>query len=90
MGLITYNQNLAPNICGAGWILVSTNSKHIVSGSFHEKSSSVSSYQGELLGLTAIHHLVAFVMEYYKVRKSAGSIHCDNKGALHQASIKRK
>lgn len=29
-------------------------------------------------------------MEFYVVRSAHGSIHCDNKGALHQASIKRK
>ena len=41
-------------------------------------------YRGELLGLlTAIHHLMAFVLEFYVVQKVKGSIHCDNKGALY-------
>lgn len=77
-------------LVGAGWVLVSTNSKRMVYGSFYELSKSASSYRGELLGLTAIHNLVAYVLEYYVVRTARGSIHCDNKGALHQASIKRK
>ncbi len=45
---------------------------------------------GELLGLTAIHHLAAFVLEFYEHSTATGGIHCDNKGALHQASLKRR
>ena len=86
----SYNRVLAPRVSGAGWVLVSTNSFRMVYGSFYEFSKKASSYRGELLGLTAIHHLVAFVLEYYVVRSAKGSIHCDNKGALHQASTKRK
>ena len=86
----SYNRNLAPTVSGAGWVLVSTNSLRMVYGSFVEISEAASSYRGELLGLTAIHHLVSFVLEFYVVQKARGSIHCDNKGALHQASTKRK
>ena len=86
----SYNRVLAPTISGAGWVLVSTISRRMVYGSFYEISDDASSYRGELLGLTAIHHLVAFALEYYTVRSASGSIHCDNRGALHQASITRK
>lgn len=86
----SYNRVRAPNISGAGWVLVSTKSLKMVYGSFYELSKCASSYRGELLGLTAIHHLVAFVLEFYVVRSANGSIHCDNKGALHQAATKRK
>jgi hypothetical protein len=86
----SYNRTLAPRISGAGWVLVSTNSLRMVYGSFYEISSAASSYRGELLGLTAIHNLVAFVLEYYSTPTARGSVHCDNKGALHQAATKRK
>jgi len=86
----SYNRILAPDICGAGWVLVSTSSKKMIYGAFHERSNTASSYKGELLGLTAIHHLISFVLEYYTAAKAQGSIHCDNKGALLQASTKRK
>lgn len=86
----SYNRVLAPDICGAGWVLVSTSSKKMIYGAFHERSNAASSYRGELLGLTAIHHLISFVLEYYTVPKAHGSMHCDNRGALLQASTKRK
>jgi hypothetical protein len=86
----SYNRTLAPRISGAGWVLVSTNSLKMVYGAFYEVSSAASSYRGELLGLTAIHHLVAFVLEFYTTPTARGSIHCDNKGALHQAATNRK
>ena len=86
----SYNRVLAPRVSGAGWVLVSTNSRRMIYGSFYEISRAASSYRGELLGLTAIHHLVAYVLEFYVVRSAKGSIHCDNKGALHQAAVKRK
>lgn len=86
----SYNRTLAPRVSGAVWVLVSTNSLRMVYGSFVEISMAASSYRGEFLGLTAIHHLVAFVLEFYSVNSAHGSIHCDNKGALHQALTKRK
>ena len=86
----SYNRSRAPRISRAGWVLVSTNSLRMVYGSFYEISSAASSYRGELLGLTAIHHLVSFVLEFYTTPTARGSVHCDNKGALHQASTKRK
>ena len=52
----------------------------------YEESLKASSYRGELLGLTAIHLLVAFALEYYQSRTATGSINCDNKAALRQAS----
>jgi len=86
----SYNRSFAPLVSGAGWALASRNSMRMEYGSFVEVSKGASSYQGELLGLTAIHHLVAFVLEYYGVQTATGSMHCNNKGALHQASTKQK
>lgn len=85
----SYNKR-APTISGAGWLLACTQSHLMVRGSFYEESQTASSYRGELLGLTAIHHLAAFALEFYGHTEATGSIHCNNKGALHQASLKRK
>jgi hypothetical protein len=85
----SYNK-IAPTISGAGWLLVCTQSLRMIRGSFYEESQKASSYRGELLGLTAIHHLAGFALDYYKQDEATGSVHCDNKGALHQASLKRK
>jgi hypothetical protein len=86
----SFNRSIAPTISGAGWLLVCTRSLRMIRGSFYEESPKASSYRGELLGLTAIHHLAAFALEFYKYTSASGSIHCDNKGALHQASLKRR
>jgi len=86
----SFKRSLAPKTSGAGWILVCTATKKSIYGAFHEYSDAASSYRGELLGLTAIHLLITFVMDYYALYRSGGSVHCDNKGALYQASLKRK
>ena len=86
----SYNRSLAPSISGAGWVLVCTDCKKMVRGCFFEDSPKASSYRGELLGLIAIHHLAAFAVKYYKSDKATGSMHCDNKGALHQVSVRRR
>ena len=85
----SYNK-CAPTISGAGWILACTHSLQMVRGSFYEESQKASSYRGELLGLTAIHHLAAFAIEFYGHNKATRGVHCDNKGALHQASLKHR
>jgi hypothetical protein len=85
----SYNRSLAPTISGAGWVLVCTSSRQMIRGCFFEDSPKASSYRGELLGLTAIHHLVAYALEFYDHSTASGTMHCDNKGALHQASLKR-
>jgi hypothetical protein len=86
----SFNRSLAPTISGAGWVLVCTDCKQMINGCFYENSPKASSYRGELLGLTAIHHLVAYTLDYYEQPTASGSMHCDNKGALHQASMKRR
>ncbi len=86
----SFNRSLAPKISGAGWVLVCTSSRKMVRGCFHEESEKASLYRGKLLGLTAIHHLVGFALDYYCHRTATRCMHCDNKGALRQASHKRR
>ena len=55
-------------------------------GNFYEVSSSASSYRGELLGLAALHYLLGYLQEYYKIGEVRGKICCDNVSALGKAS----
>lgn len=81
---------LAPDVRGVGWVLVSTVSKRMIYGEFHEHTDAESSYRGERLGLTVSYHIISFVLKYYIVQRAQGSIHCDNRGALIQALTKCK
>jgi hypothetical protein len=51
----SYNRKVVPNISGAGFVLYCTKAKCMLRGNFYEESTAASSYQGELLGLVAIH-----------------------------------
>lgn len=86
----SFDRSKAPRVSGAGWIFACTKRRKVVFGAFHELSDAASSYRGELLGLTAVHLLISFVMEFYNIDHAGGSIHCDNKGALYQASVYRR
>ena len=81
----SYNQTLAPHISGAGWLIYCTASKRKLCGSFLEYSHKAGSYCRELLGLMAIHILLAALEEYYKILPSSGKICCDNEGALYKS-----
>ena len=64
--------------------------KHILFGSFVEKSPLAGSYHAELLGLLAIHTLVRAIEIFYKVKVASGKICCDNQGALHKSKQDRR
>ena len=81
----SYSRDLDRTLSGTGWAITCTRSKHLIKGSFFERSMSASSYRGELLGMVAIHALVATAAEVYNLRANKGSIHCDNMGALGKA-----
>ena len=51
----SYIRELYPHLCSAAFILECSEGKGLIVGSFAETSSAASSYQGELLGLLAIH-----------------------------------
>lgn len=57
----------------------------MIRGSFYEWSQSASSHRGELLGMVAIHALVATAAEVYNLTRREGSVHSDNMGALGKA-----
>ena len=81
----SYNKTLAPKISGAGWMITFTTSQKMLGGWFYEASAKAGSYRGELLGTVTIHLLTAFAAEFYIIPTCRGQVHCDNKGALHQA-----
>ena len=81
----SYSRELDPHLSGTGWVIACTRSQHVVKGSFFERSSTASSYRGELLGMVAIHALVATAAAVYDLPAHQGSIHCDNLGALGKA-----
>lgn len=55
-------------------------------GSFYERSPSVGSYRGELLGLVALHTFTLTIAKLYKLDKVVGKVCCDNIAALKQSS----
>ena len=81
----SYSRELDPHLCGTGWGIACTRSQNVVRGSFFERSLTASSYRGELLGMVAIHALVATAAAVYDLPVNNGSVHCDNMGALGKA-----
>ncbi len=61
-----------PTVSATGWVIACTSAAQHVKGSFYKCSSSASSYQGELLGLTAIHILILASCWYYSLPKARG------------------
>ena len=56
-------------------------------GSFFEFSAKAGSYRRELLGLLAIHTLIAAIEAYYLLGETKGKLCCDNQGALHKSKF---
>ena len=79
----SYQKELAPDLCSAGWILWCRKSGKCISGTLVEKSTYASSYRGELLGLLAIRLFLLAVEEYYGVTTDGSGLVCDNKAALY-------
>ncbi len=86
----SYSHTRGPNVCGAGWVITCRKSRKILSGSFCEFSSSANAYQGEMLGLVALHTLVFQVCRYYHLLSAKGKIICDSKSALKESSQRRR
>ena len=79
----SYNQEIAPKVSGASWLVYWIKRQCKLFGSFFEFSAKVGSYRGELLGLLAIHRLTSAIEAYYPLGKTKGKLCCDNQGALH-------
>ncbi len=86
----SYSWSRGPNVSGAGWIIACHKCRKMLSGSFYEVSSNASPYQGELLGLIALHTLILQVCQYYQLTSVKGKIICNSKSALKESSKKRR
>ena len=86
----SYNRTVAPHISGAGWLIYCTSCNRKLYGSFVEYSAKAGSYRGELLGLLAIHVLLAAMEEFYNLPATYSKICCDNQGALYKSKESRR
>ena len=75
---------------GAGWLVYCTKRKRKLYGSFFERSPKAGSYRGELLGLLAIHTLIAALEQFYSLPATTNKVCCDNQGALYKSKQRRR
>jgi len=77
-----YIRQLAPNVCGAGWIIQDKLAGKKVKGSLAEWSSLAGSYRGEMLGMLAVRIFLLAAEEHYQQHGKVGEgnrVWCDNK-----------
>ena len=58
-----------------------------LTGTFWERSPSVSSYCAEMLGLCALHLLAKVLSEFYEIKEWEATLCCNNKRALEQSTF---
>ena len=78
----SYNKQVAPDVCSAGWAMACTQTKRKILGTLLERSNYAGSYRGELLGMLAIQLFLLAVEEYHNPIFDGNEVCCDNKGAL--------
>jgi len=86
----SYHRDAAPQVSGAGWLVYCTKRKRKLYGSFFERSPKAGSYRGELLGLLAIHTLIAALEQFYSLPATTNKVCCDNQGALYKSKQRRR
>ena len=86
----SYNKNIDPEICSAGWIIQCRETGKRIIGTVIERSASAGSYRGELLGMLAIKLFLLAIEEFYVTIATGNKICCDNKGALFTFGKKSK
>ncbi len=79
-----YHRNKAPQASGAGWIIACRHTGRMLQGSFYKLSIDASGYQGELLGLVALHTLLHRIIAYYKLCSAPSKMICNSKLALNK------
>ncbi len=82
----SFHRNKAPQVSRVGLIITCQWTGRMLQGSFYELSIDASAYQGELLGLVALHTLLHRIVTYYKIHLASGKIVCDSKLALNKSS----
>jgi hypothetical protein len=79
----SYDRKQAKDLSGVGWIILRTDSKLRITGTFWERSQSANLYRAELLGLCAMHTLAQALEEFYHLSHWSAMLCCDNKKALN-------
>ena len=68
----SYIRHLAPNVCGAGWIIQDKLTGKKVKGLLAEWSSSAGSHRGEILGMLAVRVFLLAVEKYFQQHGRVG------------------
>jgi hypothetical protein len=85
----SYDRKRAPLLSGVGWIIFCQDSGKRLVGSFWEKSSLVSSYRAELLGLCSLHLFALALSEFYTISGWKATLCCNNLQAIQLSSQER-
>ena len=78
----SFNKMRAPTVSWKGWVITCQKARKFLQGSFYKFSRKVSVYQGELLGLVAIHTIALALVKFYGLNGASGKLSCDNINAL--------
>ncbi len=81
-----YIRELYPHLCSAAFVLECGKGQGRVIGSFSESQAVVNAYQGELLGLMAIHLLLLSVNKIHTTLEGSVEIVSDCLGTLNRVS----
>jgi hypothetical protein len=82
----SYIRELYPHLCSAAFVFECGKGRGRITGSFSEGSAVANAYQGELLGLMAIHLLLLSVNRIHPELKGSVEIISDCLGALNRVS----
>jgi hypothetical protein len=85
-----YDREWAKTVSGLGWTICCIRTRNLLRGLFFEILPKAGSYRGELLGLVALHTMIAVVAQFYKIDTAIGKICRNNISALGQSSKSRK
>jgi Na+(H+)/acetate symporter ActP len=79
-----YSQKILLEIDGVGYMIYCTTRRKVVlKGSFYERFNKAGSYQGELLGLLAVHLIILAIKRFYALEAGpCGLVGCNNLGGL--------
>ena len=86
----SYNKQVAPDVCSAGWVMACMQTKRQILGTLIERSDYAGSYRGDLLGILAIRLFLLAVEKYHSTISDGNEVCCDNKGALFTFEKKSK
>jgi hypothetical protein len=78
----SYKRKRAQDLCGVGWMILCTQTRLRLTGTFWECNPFASSYRAEMLGLCALHILVQAIRDYHQFHHWSAILFYDNKKTL--------